>query len=50
MWWVMLAGSAALFAFVMVLFTLVIRRPGWGSTYHSTRWIVLGGLFCLRWC
>ena len=40
----MLAGSAALFALVMVLFALVIWRPGWGSGVSPTRWIVLGGL------
>ena len=44
MWWVMLAGAAALFALVMILFTLVIRRPGWGSGVSPSRWIVLGGL------
>lgn len=42
----MLAGSVALFALVMVIFALVIRRPGWGSEVSPTRWIVLGGL-CL---
>jgi cytochrome c oxidase subunit 2 len=44
LWWVMLAGSAALFALVMVLFALVTRRPGWGSGVSPARWIVLGGL------
>jgi cytochrome c oxidase subunit 2 len=44
LWWVMLAGSAALFALVMILFALVIRRPGWGSGVAPMRWIVLGGL------
>ena len=44
LWWVMLAGSVALFALVMVLFVLVIRRPGWGSGVSPARWIVLGGL------
>jgi cytochrome c oxidase subunit 2 len=44
LWWVMLAGSAALFALVMVLFVIVIRRPGWGSGVSPARWIVLGGL------
>lgn len=44
LWWVMLAGAAALFALVMVLFALVIRRPGWGSGASPARWIVLGGL------
>jgi cytochrome c oxidase subunit 2 len=40
----MLAGSAALFALIMALFVLVIRRPGWGSGVSPMRWIVLGGL------
>src|SRR5208282_96119 len=31
LWWVMLAGAAALFALVVVLFALVVLRPGWGS-------------------
>ena len=44
LWWVMLAGSVVLFALVMVLFALVIRRPGWGSRVSPARWIVLGGL------
>jgi cytochrome c oxidase subunit 2 len=44
LWWVMLAGAAVLFALVMVLFGLVIRRPGWGSGVSPVRWIVLGGL------
>ena len=44
LWWVMLAGSAALFALVMVIFALVIWRPGWGSGVSPARWIVLGGL------
>jgi len=44
LWWVMLAGSTILFALVMVLFVLVIRRPGWGSGVTPARWLVLGGL------
>ncbi|WP_240158966.1 cytochrome c oxidase subunit II [Burkholderia sp. Ax-1724] len=44
LWWVMLAGSALLFALVLVLFYLVIRHPGWGSRVSPARWIVLGGL------
>jgi cytochrome c oxidase subunit 2 len=44
LWWVMLAGAAVLFALVMVLFVLVIRRPGWGSSVSPARWIVFGGL------
>jgi cytochrome c oxidase subunit 2 len=44
LWWVMLAGAAALFALVLALFALAIRRPGWGSGVSPARWIVLGGL------
>jgi cytochrome c oxidase subunit 2 len=44
LWWVMLMGSAVLFALVMVLFGLVIGRPGWGSAASPPRWLVLGGL------
>jgi cytochrome c oxidase subunit II len=33
-----------LFALVMLLFVLVIRRPGWGSSVSPARWIALGGL------
>ncbi|SMG55183.1 cytochrome c oxidase subunit 2 [Paraburkholderia susongensis] len=44
LWWVMLAGSAVLFAMVLVLFYMVIRHPGWGSRVSPARWIVLGGL------
>jgi cytochrome c oxidase subunit II len=46
LWWVMLAAAAGLFALIMILFSLVILRPGWGSGTSPTRWIVLGGL-CL---
>lgn len=44
LWWVMLAGAGVLFALVMVLFVLVVRRPGWGSGVSPARWIALGGL------
>ena len=44
LWWVMLVGSAIIFALVLGLFALVIGRPGWGSSVSSARWIVLGGL------
>ena len=40
----MLAGSAVLFALVMTLFVLAIRRPGWGTSVSPGRWLVLGGL------
>ena len=44
LWWVMLAGAAVLFALVLGIFALVIRRPGWGSSVSPGRWIVFGGL------
>ena len=44
LWWVMLAGACVLFALVMGLFVLVIKRPSWGSSVSPARWIVLGGL------
>jgi cytochrome c oxidase subunit II len=44
LWWAMLAGSAVLFALVLVLFLLVIWRPGWGSRVSPARWVVLGSL------
>ena len=44
LWWVMLAGAAVLFALVLGIFVLVIRRPGWGSSVSPGRWIVFGGL------
>ena len=41
----LLLGSATLFAMSsMVLFALVMRRPGWGSGVSPERWVVLGGL------
>ena len=46
LWWVMLAGAALLFVLVMILYALVVWRPGWGAQVSPTRWIVLGGL-CL---
>ena len=44
LWWVMLSGAGVLFALVLVIFLLVLRRPGWGSGVSPARWIVLGGL------
>ncbi len=44
LWWVMLAGSAALFALVMALFALGFRRPGWGTSLSPYRWILYGGI------
>lgn len=44
LWWVMFIGAIALFALVLAIFVLVIRRPGWGSSVSPARWIVLGGL------
>jgi cytochrome c oxidase subunit 2 len=40
----MLVGATALFALVIVLFALLIGRPGWGSGVSPARWLVLGGL------
>lgn len=40
----MLAGSAVLFALVMTLFVLAVRRPGWGANISPGRWLVVGGL------
>src|SRR6476660_3004266 len=37
LWWVMLVGAGVLFALVMVLFALVIWRPGWGSSVSPGR-------------
>lgn len=44
LWWAMLAGASLLFALVLVLFALVMLRPGWGARVPARRWIVLGGL------
>lgn len=44
LWWVMLAGSAVLFALVMTLFALAWLRPGFGSSVPPQRWVLLGGL------
>lgn len=44
LWWVMLAGSAVLFALVLGLFLLVLYRPGAAAALLPRRWIVLGGL------
>lgn len=44
LWWAMLAGSAVIFAGVMILYAQVMRQPGWGSGVAPERWIVLGGL------
>lgn len=44
LWWVMLAGAAAVFALVMTLYALVIGRPNFAARIAPGRWIVLGGL------
>lgn len=44
LWWVMLAGAGVLFALVLVIFALVVLRPGWGGQVTGRRWIALGGL------
>ena len=40
----MLAGATVLFLLVLVIFVLVVMRPGWGAQVEGARWIVLGGL------
>lgn len=44
LWWVMLAGSIALFAIVIVLFGLAYIRTGWITRITPAQWIVGGGL------
>lgn len=44
LWWAMLVGSAVIFALMMGLFALVIRRPGLAARVAPGRWIVWGGL------
>lgn len=44
LWWVMLTGSAVLFALVLGLFLLALLRPAAAGALLPRRWIVLGGL------
>jgi len=44
LWWIMLAGSAVLFALVMVLFALVYLRRDWLARLTPGQWIIGGGL------
>ncbi len=44
LWWAMLIGSAVIFALMMGLFALVIRRPELAARITPRRWIVWGGL------
>ncbi|TCD06668.1 cytochrome c oxidase subunit II [Erythrobacteraceae bacterium CFH 75059] len=44
LWWVMLAGAAAITALVAVLLALAWRRRHAASTVNAARWIVGGGL------
>lgn len=44
LWWIMLAGSAALFGLVIVLFVLTYVRTGWLARVTPGQWIVGGGL------
>jgi cytochrome c oxidase, subunit II len=44
LWWIMLAGSAALFGLVMALFALAYLRTEWIGRVTPAQWIVGGGL------
>lgn len=44
LWWAMLAGSAIIFALVMVLLVTVLMARERLKSINSKRWIVLGGI------
>lgn len=44
LWWVMLYGSALLFALVIALFAMAYLRPAWVTRITPAQWIVGGGL------
>ncbi len=44
LWWAMLAGSAIIFALVMVLLVTVLMARGRLKSIDPKRWIVLGGI------
>jgi cytochrome c oxidase subunit 2 len=44
LWWVMLYGSALLFALVIALFAMAYMRPAWVTRITPAQWIVGGGL------
>ncbi|WP_369413077.1 cytochrome c oxidase subunit II [Antarcticirhabdus aurantiaca] len=44
LWWVMLAGSSAIFLFVSALLALALLKPGLGANVPPKRWLVWGGL------
>ncbi|THV20209.1 cytochrome c oxidase subunit II [Peteryoungia ipomoeae] len=44
LWWIMLAGAAAILALVLVLFALVFFRPGFGRGLSQKGWMIAGGL------
>lgn len=44
LWWVMLAGSAALFALVMLLLLLAFAAPGRAARIRPGVWLIGGGL------
>ena len=45
LWWLMLAGSAAIFLVVLGLFLLALFRPGALRRVAPSRWIWVGGFF-----
>lgn len=44
LFWIMLWGSAALFALVMMLLALTLAKPGFGRSIPPMRWVLHGGL------
>lgn len=44
LWWIMLIGGILIFAIVILLFMLVLFRPGFGRALTAERWMTLGGL------
>ncbi|MDH4441592.1 MAG: cytochrome c oxidase subunit II [Rhizobium sp.] len=44
LWWLMLAGSTLIFALVIMLFGLVLYRPGFGRSLSPRHWMLFGGL------
>ncbi|WP_235919472.1 cytochrome c oxidase subunit II [Aureimonas psammosilenae] len=44
LWWVMLAGAAAIMALVLALVALAFAKPGIGRSVDPKRWLVWGGL------
>lgn len=44
LWWLMLAGAAAIFLLVLGLFLLLLFRPGSGRRVSPAGWIWIGGV------